>query len=499
MKTLPGAPEFRKLAKRHGLVPLSVEISSDLETPVSAYLKLSSGLDTCYLLESVEQGEKLGRYSIIGLTPLFLIRSLQGSAESLDSSGKIRKERYSRDPLEVLETFLGSFSQAVVPELPPFTGGAVGFVSYEYARYLERLPFSSEKDSIPFPDFVFQISCDVAVFDHLKKKIFIISNAITKGTDPEIAYQRALGRIKSMIDSLQKPLISPVSFLSPSTPLKDNTFTPIMKKSHFLKMVSSAKEYIYSGDIIQVVLSQRWDRVRDVEPFTIYRALRSINPSPYMFYLKQPEIELIGSSPEILVKLEGNQAFIRPIAGTKPRGKTEKEDLLLAQLLQNDQKEIAEHIMLVDLGRNDIGRVASFGTVSVPELMSVERYSHVMHLVSTVQGSLSSDKTPFDLFKASFPAGTLSGAPKIRAMEIIAELEKNPRGPYGGAVGYFAFNGNLDFCITIRTIVAEKASIHIQAGAGIVADSVPSREYQETIDKSNALRKAYELAKEFSS
>ena len=499
MKTLPGAAEFRKLAKTHGLVPLCVEISSDLETPVSAYLKLSSGLDTCYLLESVEQGEKLGRYSIIGLTPLFLIRSSQGSVESLDSSGKIRKERYSRDPLEVLETFLDSFSQAVVPGLPPFTGGAVGFVSYEYVRYLERLPFSSEKDSIPFPDFVFQISCDVVVFDHLKKKIFIISNAVTKGTDPEIAYQRALARIKLMIDSLQKPLISPVSFLSSSTPSKGNTFTPIMKKSHFLKMVSSAKEYIYSGDIIQVVLSQRWDRVRDVEPFTIYRALRSINPSPYMFYLKQPEIELIGSSPEILVKLEGNQAFIRPIAGTKPRGKTEKEDLLLAQLLQNDQKEIAEHIMLVDLGRNDIGRVASFGTVSVPELMSVERYSHVMHLVSTVQGSLSSDKTPFDLFKASFPAGTLSGAPKIRAMEIIAELEKNPRGPYGGAVGYFAFNGNLDFCITIRTIVAKKESIHIQAGAGIVADSVPSREYQETIDKSNALRKAYELAKEFSS
>ncbi|MBA7544699.1 Anthranilate synthase component 1 [subsurface metagenome] len=378
-----------------------------------------------------------------------------------------------------------------VPGLPRFSGGAVGYLSYDLVRFFEKLPeFNS--DDLKLPDVYLIFSDTLVVFDHLKHKIKIISNAYVNGEDLVKSYQRAMAKIDKIIAKLKSPLN--LSSQSSFSKKRKVSFSSNLSKSSFVKKVKKAKEYIKAGDIIQVVISQRFQTEIRTEPFNLYRALRSINPSPYMYYLKFKDLKLIGSSPEILVRLEGGRVTVRPIAGTRPRGKDEKEDRFLEKELLSDEKEKVEHIMLVDLGRNDIGKVCRYGSVKVNELMKVERYSHVMHLVSNVNGKVKKDKDQFDVLRSSFPAGTVTGAPKVRAMEIIEELEPIRRGPYAGAVGYFSFSGNLDACITIRTLVIKNNVAYLQAGAGIVADSIPEKEYEETKNKAKALMEAILLA-----
>ncbi len=490
MEIYPNISEFKRLATSYNIVPVWTEALADLETPVGVFMKLGTDSNTNFLLESVEQGGRLGRYSFIGVKPRQIFISSGNDVKIEQENGEI-KSFNSKDPLIQLEKIICSYRQPEIPALPLFAGGAVGYVSYDYVRFIERLP-DILPDELNFPKLHFQLCFDLVVFDHLKRKIIVISNAeIERGVSPEKAYERSCEKIESIVSMIKKPL-----------PYKNNGFVKIegqflsnCKKDEFESAVSKAKKYIKAGDIIQVVLSQRWERHLDVNPLSIYRSLRSINPSPYMFYLSFPGIYLVGSSPEILVRCNGQEALLRPIAGTRPRGKDDAEDERLAEELKKDIKEIAEHIMLVDLGRNDLGRVCRYGSVKVTDLMFVEKYSHVMHLVTNIVGKLAKGKSQFDLLRACFPAGTVSGAPKVRAMEIIEELEKSKRGPYAGSVGYFSFRGDMDFCITIRTLFACNDRIYIQAGAGIVADSVPEREYFETINKAKALMLAYENAK----
>ncbi len=488
MEIYPGILEFEKLAGSYNLIPVWSETLADLETPVSVFMKLNFGSKTNFLLESVEQGGILGRYSFIGINPRELFSSRGKEVEFSDVSGE--KSFSNSDPLGKLAEIVSQYKQPKLPQLPVFAGGAVGYVSYDYVRFIERLPCLLS-DDLMVPDLYFQMCFDLVVFDHLKRKIQVISNArIKKGSSIKQSYNKSRERIELIISMIKKPL----NYKSSSFRQQKNDFVSNCTQKEFENSVGRAKKYIKQGDIIQVVLSQRWGKPIDISPLSIYRALRSVNPSPYMFYLSFPEILLVGSSPEILVRCSGTDALLRPIAGTRPRGKDDAEDELLAGELKKDTKEIAEHIMLVDLGRNDLGRVCRSGSVKVTDLMFVEKYSHVMHLVTNIVGKLARDKNQFDLLRACFPAGTVSGAPKVRAMEIIEELEKTRRGPYAGAVGYFGFQGDMDFCITIRTMFISHGNIYLQAGAGIVADSVPEREYIETINKAKALRQAYEIA-----
>lgn len=490
MEIYPDFAEFERLANSYNLVPVWTEFLADLETPVGVFMKVTSGSETNFLLESVEQGGRLGRYSFIGIQPEEIFKSCVNIVEFKDENNNIQRIN-SKDPLSVLENFISSYRQPRILQLPVFTGGAVGYVSYDYVRFIEKIP-GLLPEKLFFPELHFQMCFDIIVFDHLKRKIQVISNAKIKSkTSLKDAYRKSCEKIESIISLIKKPL----PYRENSFQKKDAEFVSDFTKKEFEDSVSRAKKYIKAGDIIQVVLSQRWERKLDVSPLSIYRSLRSINPSPYMFYLSFPDEYLVGSSPEILVRCNGTQALLRPIAGTRPRGKDDAEDEKLAEELKKDKKEIAEHIMLVDLGRNDLGRVCRYGSVKVTDLMFVERYSHVMHLVTNIVGKLSKGKNQFDLLRACFPAGTVSGAPKIRAMEIIEELEKSRRGPYAGAVGYFSFQGDMDFCITIRTMFSTKGKIYIQAGAGIVADSIPEKEYYETINKAKALMIAYENAK----
>ncbi len=482
----PDLKEFKKLAKKGNLIPITQEILADLETPVSAFKKLGKS-DYNYLLESVEGEERFARYSFLGNSP-FLIFKSKGENIEIRERGKIK--RIKGKPLDVLKKLLARFKVVEVPGLPRFFGGAVGYLSYDLVRFFEELP-EENPDDLKLPDTYLIFTDTLVVFDHLKHKIKIISNAHISGKSLPNSYQKAVDKIENIIAKLKSPLSPP--FKSSSKKQKIS-FSSNFSESSFIKKVKKAKEYIKSGDIIQVVISQRFQTEIIVEPFDLYRALRSINPSPYMYYLKFKDLKLIGSSPEILVRLEGGKVTIRPIAGTRPRGKDEREDKSLERELITDEKERAEHIMLVDLGRNDAGRVCRYGSVKVNESMKVERYSHVMHLVSNISGKIKKDKDQFDLLKASFPAGTVTGAPKIRAMEIIEELEPIKRGPYAGAVGYFAFSGNLDTCITIRTLIVKGKVAYLQAGAGIVADSLPEREYEETKNKAKALMEAIKLA-----
>jgi anthranilate synthase component 1 len=469
----PTLEEVRQLKKYGNLVPVCRDIQADLETPVSAYLKIARG-NYSFLLESVEGGERLARYSFIGTEPSLVIRT--GNENPVD-------------PLNLVEKEFDQLRPVSIADLPRFHGGMVGYLSYEVARHFETLP-CPDQDPQGLPESVLMLADTLLVFDHIAHKIKVVSHVHLDG-NVDTAYREATCKIDDLVDRLEQPIHSKAP---KSAPPNRSEMSSNFSQAEFEAIVSQAKEYIYAGDIIQAVLSQRLARRTYANPFAIYRALRSVNPSPYMYYLHLGDFYIVGASPELLVRVEDGIVSNHPIAGTRPRGKDTAEDLALEEELKNDEKERAEHIMLVDLGRNDIGRISEPGKVEVTQLMDLERYSHVMHLVSHVQGKLRAGLSQFDALRSCFPAGTVSGAPKIRAMEIIAELEKEKRGPYAGAVGYFDFSGNLDTAIAIRTVIIKDNTAYIQAGAGIVADSIPEREYQESLAKAQALLAAIDQA-----
>jgi anthranilate synthase component 1 len=470
----PAIEDVRRLAEGGAWVPVWREVVADLETPVSAFLKVNRG-GPSFLLESVEGGQRLARYSFIGTEPYRTLAKRDGSG----------------DPLEDIDREMTRRKVVGVPGLPRLAGGAVGYLAYETAGRFERLP-SPSTDTLGLPEAFFMFVHTMLIFDHVTHSIKVLSHVMPEG-DVDRAYAEAVDRIDDLIARLRGPL--PLRTRADQGSLcEEFSLRSNFTRQGFEQAVTSAKELIAEGEAIQVVLSQRLSRRTEAAPFDIYRALRSINPSPYMFYLDCGDFQLVGASPEILVRVENGRVMTRPLAGTRRRGKTPEEDLALEQELRNDEKERAEHIMLVDLGRNDIGRVAEPGTVQVSDLMEVERYSHVMHLVTHVEGAMRGDASALDALRACFPAGTVSGAPKVRAMEIIAELEPDKRGPYAGAVGYLSYSGNLDMAITIRTIVTSNGMAHAQAGCGIVYDSVPANEYEETLNKARALTNAISRA-----
>jgi len=473
------------------------ELPADLDTPLSAYLRLRPG-PYSFLLESVEGGEVWARYSFLGADPLMVLTAKNGRL-TLSRNG--RTERLPEgNPLVAVRDLLREFKPVPVPGLPRFQGGAVGFLAYDMVHHMERLPRTTQ-DDLGLPDAVFLFTDTLLVFDNLRHRLLVIANAVIERNDPaalDRAYDRAAVRIGMTLAKLARPARAPATFsLSAAAPLLaegESGFTSTMNESQFVDAVHRAKEFIAAGDAYQIVLSRRLDCRLTADPFTVYRALRTINPSPYLFFLRLGPMSIVGSSPEVLVRVEGDRVDLRPIAGTHPRGATEVEDREIEERLKNDPKERAEHVMLVDLGRNDVGRVSELGSVKVTEFMEIERYSHVMHLVSHVTGKLRSGSDALDVLQASFPAGTLSGAPKIRAMEIIDDLEPTQRGPYGGAVGYVSYSGNLDSCITIRTIVCHGRRASVQVGAGIVADSDPKTEWLETCSKARGMILALRLA-----
>ncbi|NQT23651.1 MAG: anthranilate synthase component I [Candidatus Omnitrophica bacterium] len=482
----PSKNEFIKLAKGHNLIPVYKEIMADFETPLSCFMKIDNGRYS-YLLESVEKGEKLGRYSFLGSDPSLVFQS-KGKRIQISEFGKTRTFLTKKDPLYEIKKLSENYKFAQVKGLPRFCGGFVGYMGYETVRFFERLP-KANYDDLKLPDTVFLLTDSILIFDHLERVIKIVSNAAVKKS-PKASYRQAEEKILR-IESLLKKEIALKKAKKRTVKL---SVSSNMTKNKFKETVRKAKSYIKKGDVIQVVLSQRLKIKLNSDALTVYRALRHINPSPYMFYLNLNGVKLVGSSPEIMVRTENKIVEVRPIAGTRRRGRDAEEDESLAKELLADPKERAEHIMLVDLGRNDIGRVCRYETVKVNELMTIEKYSHVMHIVSDVTGTLEKNKDLFDVIRATFPAGTVTGAPKIRAMEIIDELENVARGPYAGCVGYFSFSGNEDFCITIRTIVVKGDYAYIQAGAGIVNDSKPEGEYKETLNKARAMIKAIEDA-----
>jgi len=486
----PTFEDFCKKAKQGNLIPVYREILADLETPVSAFLKINQGRGA-FLLESVEGGEKWARYSFLGTDPAVVIKG-RGDDVEVIREGQVERISFKADPLEVVKKVMAQYRPVQVEGLPRFFGGAVGYLGYDIVRYLERLP-QSNKQGLDLPDLALMITDTLLIFDTITQKIKVVTNVHLTHADLKRAYQSAIKKIDGIVEKLQKPRRVVRRKQHIRRP-KGLTLASNTTPAGFKKMIAQSKEYIRAGDIIQVVLSQRFEARIQADPFTIYRALRLVNPSPYMYYLQLGDLDLVGSSPEVLVRCEDDKIEVRPIAGTRPRGKTEEEDQRLISELLSDAKERAEHLMLVDLGRNDVGRIAEVGSVKVDEFMVVEKYSHVMHLVSHVQGRLQPAKDIYDVIRACFPAGTVSGAPKIRAMEIIEEMEPTRRGPYAGAVGYFSFSGNLDTCINIRTILIKDGMAYLQAGAGIVADSDPDREHQETIDKARAMVVAIELA-----
>ncbi len=495
----PTLSEFRDLAAGPAnLIPVYREFAADLETPVSVYLKLMSEVSPSFLLESVEGGEQVGRYSFVGVNPRGMI-SLNGRSitDQRQDRTETRDLAEGEDLLDVIKDELGRFTPADLPGLPRFQGGAVGYLGYDVVRYFEKLP-ETAVSVLDIPDAIFLLADTLVVFDHARHRLILLANARVNG-DVEASYVDAIQRIEQVSEKLLRPL--------PAIPqrrwgAKRNgrdaaALVSNMKPEQYQKIVADAKEYIAAGDIFQVVLSQRFSRETSAHPFAIYRALRMLNPSPYMFYFdfgNELDMQVIGASPEMHVRLEDGVASVRPIAGTRPRGLTPQQDAELAEELLADPKERAEHVMLVDLGRNDIGRVSDYGTVNVRDLMVVEKYSHVMHIVSHVEGKMKQDMDAYDLMRATFPAGTVSGAPKVRAMEIIEELEGQRRGLYAGAVGYFSYDGSMDTCIAIRTMLVQDETVYVQAGAGIVADSDPATEHQESVNKAKALFVAVEHA-----
>ncbi len=496
----PTREEFRELAGQGNLVPVYAELAADLDTPLSAFLRLRPG-PYAFLLESVEGGEKWARYSFLGSDPL-MVFTARGKRVTLRHATGHTEILPCDNPMEALRGQLSRFKPVRVPGLPRFQGGAVGFLSYDMVRYMERLP-ELTRDDQRLPEAVFMLTDSLLAFDNLRHRLLVIVNAHITSTEPaalDRAYDHAALKIGMLLANLRKPARLPVPLtipaMDPLLALGEDGFTSSMDQATYMEQVRRAKEYIAAGDAYQIVLSRRLDTEIKVDPFTIYRALRTINPSPYLFFLRLGRTSIVGSSPEVLVRLEDGRVEERPIAGTHRRGANEEEDARLAAEMQADAKERAEHVMLVDLGRNDVGRVSRLGSVEVSEFMVVERYSHVMHLVSHVRGELAAGKDAFHVLEACFPAGTLTGAPKIRAMQIIEELEPTRRGPYGGAVGYISYSGTLDSCITIRTVVCHGRRASIQVGAGIVADSDPKSEWLETCSKARGMILALRIAQE---
>jgi anthranilate synthase component 1 len=494
----PDLQEFKILSAQGNLIPVYREILADMDTPVSAFLKLGGA--PAFLLESVEGGEKWARYSFLGSRPSKAIRGW-GRKIEIREDGRDTVVFESDDPVEVLKKEVSKYRPVEVKGLPRFFGGLVGYLGYDMVRFFERVPDRNRR-GLDLPDMFFMLTDTMLIFDSLKQKIKVVSNAhLDDGKNPDEAYREAEKKIEEIIERLRgsaEPALRKVRHQG-NGPVETEYSPPAFTSSFgtrdaFETAVLKAKEFVMAGDVVQVVLSQRFERKSTVDPFDMYRALRVINPSPYMYYLDTGDACIVGSSPEILVRLEEGNIVLRPIAGTRKRGETAIEDKALEEELKKDPKEIAEHIMLVDLGRNDVGRVAKTGSVKVTELMTVERYSHVMHLVSHVEGDLREGLDAFDVLRASFPAGTVTGAPKVRAMEIIEDLEPTKRGPYAGAVGYFSYSGNMDMCITIRTLVVKDRTVCVQAGAGIVADSDPGKEYAETVNKAAAMMKAVDMA-----
>ena len=484
MKYTPSLEQAKSLAAQGNVAPVFREVPADLETPVSAFLKVARGPHS-FLLESVEGGERFGRYSFIGTEPYRVLRS--GERVALNEE--------PGDPLAHIERELSRFRVAPVPGLPRFHGGAVGYLGYETVRHFEPRVPAPEPDPLGLPEAIFMFTDTLLVFDHLQHVIKVVAHVRLDG-DVDAAYRQATWRIEELVGRLSQPLAALPYRRDGENGPEDTDVRSNTGREEYEAKVERIKEYIVAGDCIQAVFSQRFSRPTRAHAFDIYRALRTVNPSPYMFYLSLGEAQVVGASPEMLVRVEDGAIDYHPIAGTRPRGRDAAEDAALEDELRGDEKEKAEHIMLVDLGRNDVGRVSEPGTVQVSQLMDVERYSHVMHLVSHVTGRLRSDMTSYDALRACFPAGTVSGAPKIRAMEIIAELERDRRGPYAGAVGYFDMSGNLDTCITMRTMVMKDGVAHVQAGGGIVYDSDPVREYEETEHKARAVLRAIERAEE---
>tara|TARA_Y100001949_G_scaffold28062_1_gene21233 strand:+ start:3041 stop:4519 length:1479 start_codon:yes stop_codon:yes gene_type:complete len=481
--------DFNKLAKKgYNRIPLMCEVLADLDTPLSTYTKICN-FPYSYLFESVEGGEKWGRYSIIGL-PAKKIISVTGEKVKITENSKLIDEYNTSDPLKEIEKIQQSYKVAQIESMPRFSGGLVGYFGYETIRYIEpKLNKNNKEDPIGSPDILLMVSDEVVVFDNLSGKLFIIVHADPKKND---AYSNALQRLDDISGMLRDNQTNK-SQSDNSRDVDENDFVSGFTQKNYEKAVDAIKNYIINGDAMQVVLSQRLSIPFQSKPINLYRALRSLNPSPYMYFLDLEDFQIVGSSPEILVRLEDNIVTVRPIAGTRPRGKTKSEDLALEKDLLEDPKELAEHLMLIDLGRNDLGRVADMGSVNLTDKMIIERYSHVMHIVSNVTGELKKGMNAMDVLRSTFPAGTVSGAPKIRAMEIIDELEPVKRGVYSGAVGYISWNGNMDTAIAIRTAVIKDKTLHIQVGAGIVADSIPKNEWDETMNKGRAIFKAVSL------
>ena len=494
MKT-PSLSEFKTLAKEGNLVPIYREIMSDLETPVSAYLKVAADSRYAFLLESVQGGEKWGRYSFLGLDPAAIFTVYDQRVE-IKHRRKPLEVFTGKNPMAILEEYMERFKPVTVRGLPRFHGGAVGYFGYDIVRCFENIP-DNNPDMLGTPDAIFMLSDLVLIFDNLLGRLKIVANVfVDADSDLERLYQDSMQRIDSIVATLKETLPKAINKNFNSFEVRESDFEHEMPRELYEEAVEKAKEYILAGDIFQVVLSQRLSIPFPHPPISLYRALRSTNPSPYMYILRLGDFSLVGSSPEILVHQESDVVTVRPIAGTRRRGADEAEDRALEKELLADPKERAEHIMLVDLGRNDLGRVAKIGTVKVTEQFTIERYSHVMHIVSNVESRLRDDLSLFDVVAATFPAGTVSGAPKIRAMEIIDELEVSRRGPYSGTVGYISFSKNMDLAITIRTAVIKDDKLYIQAGAGIVADSKPEREYEETREKARAIFRAVDMVQQ---
>ena len=501
MQIFPDRSTFLDLASRFNVIPVCADLMADLETPVSAYAKLR-GHGPAYLLESVEGGENLSRYSFIGCRPRKIFACGPETTEIREPGRPVQTVPTPADPLRLIEAELGAYRPFRTPGLPRFTGGAVGFIGYEYITRIEPTVPAAPKDELKIPLLYFMMSDTLLIFDRAKQTLRLCVNAHVRGDASTstaeaaaAAHAAAEAELRELFEILRQPSrLAPAPLgVAPPIEVPPGNFT----RPAFEKMVDDTKEYIRAGDIIQAVPSQRFTRPFARPPLDLYRALRTVNPSPYMFILDAGDFAIVGASPEVHVRLTDGLIEIRPLAGTRKRGATHEEDLALEKELLADEKERAEHLMLVDLARNDIGRVSAFGSVHVPELMVVERYSHVMHIVSQVEGRIRPDRTAFDLMRATFPAGTVSGAPKIRAMQIIAEKEPVQRGFYAGALGYFGYDGNMDTCIMLRTALLKDGRVHIQAGAGIVADSNPSAEYQETVNKASALFKAVAMAGQF--
>jgi anthranilate synthase component 1 len=491
MRHFPSFEDFQRLAQGHHLVPVYRQLLGDTLTPVTAFRKIQKG-DWSFLFESVVGGERVGRYSFLASRP-FLTFQTWDRRVRIDTPGQL-EEQVHADPLRLLEEVLAKHKAPHVPGLPRFCGGAVGYIGYDTVRYVERLE-RPPLDDRQLPDLALALYDRMVIFDHINKTIAAVVHAHVDPAQLKRSYDEACERVDEIVEELQEP--------GPAMPFADiaavgtvqRPYTSNFAPGGYEAAVLKAKEYIKAGDIFQVVLSQRLTTKTTAQPFDIYRTLRVVNPSPFMFYLQSgPDITLVGSSPEIMARVEGDKVTIRPLAGTRRRGKTEEEDDALARELIADPKERAEHIMLVDLGRNDVGRIARYGTVEISDVMQVERYSHVMHICSNVTGRLQPDKTALDALRACLPAGTLSGAPKVRAMQIIDELEPHRRGPYGGAVGYVDFSGNMDTCIALRTMVIQGDTVYLQAGAGIVYDSDPEKEREETMNKAMGLLRALEIA-----